>query len=167
VDFELPGDQDPRRHEVRDWLARHPRPSGRQLAEAGWVVPHWPPPYGLNADPVRQLLIEEEFARSGVGRPSNPIGIGWAGPTILMAGTEAQKARYLWPALSGEEYWCQLFSEPDAGSDLASLTTNAVLDGDEWVVNGSKIWTSGGHLAKWGILLARTDPDAPKRKGIS
>ncbi len=167
MDFELPSDEDPRRQEVRDWLAGHSHPAGRDLAEAGWVVPHWPPPYGSNANPVHQLIIEEEFARAGVGRPSNPIGIGWAGPTILVAGTEAQKARYLWPALSGEEFWCQLFSEPDAGSDLASLSTSAVLDGEEWVVNGAKIWTSGAHLAKLGILLARTDPDAPKRKGIS
>ena len=167
MDFELPTDDDPRRQEIRGWLASHPKPSGRELAEAGWVVPHWPPPYGLDADPVRQLIIDEELTRAGVGRPPNPIGIGWAGPTILMAGSEDQKARYLWPALAGEEFWCQLFSEPDAGSDLASLSTGAVLDGDQWIVNGSKIWTSGGHLAQYGILLARTDPDAPKRKGIS
>jgi alkylation response protein AidB-like acyl-CoA dehydrogenase len=167
MDFELASDDDPRRVAVRSWLAEHPSPTGRQLAEAGYVVPHWPAPFGLDADPVHQLIIEEEFRRAGVGRPTNPIGIGWAAPTILMAGSEAQKERYLWPALAGEEFWCQLFSEPEAGSDLASLTTRAVRDGDEWVVNGSKIWTSGGHLAKFGILLARTDPDAPKRKGIS
>jgi alkylation response protein AidB-like acyl-CoA dehydrogenase len=167
VDFDIAPDDDPRRAEVREWLARHPRPSGRQLAEAGLVVPHWPRPYGIDADPVHQLIIDEELRAAGVSRPSNPIGIGWAAPTLLMAGTDAQKERYLWPALSGEEFWCQLFSEPDAGSDLASLTTRAELDGDEWVVNGSKIWTSGGHLARFGILLARTNPDAPKRKGIS
>ena len=167
MDFELASDDDPRRRELRRWLAEHPAPSGRQLAEAGWVVPHWPAPYGLEADPVHQLIIDEEFARAGVARPTNPIGIGWAGPTILMAGSEAQKERYLWPALAGEEFWCQLFSEPDAGSDLASLSTHAVRDGEEWVVNGSKIWTSGAHLARFGILLARTNPDQPKRKGIS
>jgi alkylation response protein AidB-like acyl-CoA dehydrogenase len=167
MDFELAADDDPRRLAVRSWLAEHPAPSGRELAEAGYVVPHWPAPYGLDADPVHQLIIDEELRRAGVGRPTNPIGIGWAAPTILMAGSEAQKERYLWPALSGEEFWCQLFSEPDSGSDLASLSTKAVRDGDEWVVNGTKIWTSGGHLAKFGILLARTDPDAPKRKGIS
>ena len=167
MDFDIAPEDDPRRLAVRSWLAEHPAPSGRQLAEAGWVVPHWPAPYGLDADPVHQLIIDEEFARAGVARPNNPIGIGWAAPTILMAGTEEQKERYLMPALAGEEFWCQLFSEPDSGSDLASLKTRAVRDGDEWVVNGSKIWTSGGHLAGFGILLARTNPDAPKRKGIS
>jgi alkylation response protein AidB-like acyl-CoA dehydrogenase len=167
VDFELAPDDDPRRVAVRAWLADHPRPTGRQLAEAGWVVPHWPPPYGLDADPVHQLIVDEELNRAQVARPNNPIGIGWAAPTILMAGTEAQKERYLWPALAAEEFWCQLFSEPDAGSDLAALRTQARRDGDEWVVNGSKIWTSGAHRASLGILLVRTNPDAPKRRGIS
>jgi len=167
VDFELPGEDDPRREELRAWLAEHPSPTWRQLAEAGLVVPHWPHPYGLGADPVHQLIVDDELRRAGVSRPTNPIGIGWAAPTILMAGTEEQKERYLWPALAGEEFWCQLFSEPDAGSDLASLTTRAERDGDRWVINGSKIWTSGAHLAKFGILLARTNPTAPKRKGIS
>ena len=100
-------------------------------------------------------------------RPDNPIGIGWAAPTIQLAGTEAQKQRYLRPIFTGEEFWCQMFSEPDAGSDLASLGTRAVRDGDEYVVNGSKTWTSGAHMAKFGILIARTDPDLPKHKGIS
>jgi 3-oxochol-4-en-24-oyl-CoA dehydrogenase len=167
VDFERPADDDPRRLEVRRWLADHPRPTGRQLAEAGYVVPHWPRPWGLDADPVLQLIVDDELARAGVRRPSNPIGIGWAGPTILMAGSQAQKDRYLMPALAGEEFWCQLFSEPDAGSDLASLTTRAVRDGDVYVVNGQKVWTSGAHVAQLGILIARTDPDAPQHKGIS
>jgi alkylation response protein AidB-like acyl-CoA dehydrogenase len=167
VDVDLAPDDDPRRATVRAWLQRNPRPSGRQLAEAGYVVPHWPPPYGLDAEAVHQLIIDEELARAGVRRPSNPIGIGWAAPTILQAGTEAQKARYLWPALAGEEYWCQLFSEPDAGSDLAGLTTAAARDGDGWIVNGSKIWTSGAHLARYGILIARTDPGVSKHRGIS
>lgn len=167
MDFELPFDDDPRRLAVRSWLSSNPTPTGRQLAEAGYVVPHWPAPYGIDADPVDQLIIDEELRRAGVHRPTNPIGIGWAAPTILMAGSELQKERYLWPALAGEEFWCQLFSEPDAGSDLASLNTRAVRDGDEWVVTGTKIWTSGAHLAKFGILLARTDPGAAKRRGIS
>lgn len=167
MDFEVASEDDPRRLEVRDWLAGHPRPDGRTLAEAGFVVPHWPPPWGRDADPVHQLIIDEELARAGVSRPVNPIGIGWAAPTILMAGTDAQKERYLWPALSGEERWCQLFSEPEAGSDLASLRTTARRDGDEWVVDGSKIWTSGAHVSDFGILLARTDSDAPPRRGIS
>ncbi len=152
---------------MRAWLAAHPDPTGRELAEAGYVVPHWPAPYGLDADPVHQLIIDEELAAAGVRRPVNPIGIGWAAPTILLAGTEEQKQRWLWPALAGEETWCQLFSEPDSGSDLASLSTRAVRDGDEWVVNGSKIWTSGAHLSRWGILIARTDPEVPKHRGIS
>jgi alkylation response protein AidB-like acyl-CoA dehydrogenase len=167
MDFELPPDDDPRRLAVREWLAAHPNPTGRQLAEAGYVAPHWPAPWGLDADPVHQLIIDDELKAAGVRRPSNQIGIGWGGPTILHAGTQAQKDRYLFPLLAGEEIWCQLFSEPEAGSDLAGLRTRAVLDGDEFVVNGQKIWTSMGHISKFGILIARTDPDAPKHKGIS
>jgi len=167
VDFELPGEDDPRRVEVRRWLEEHPNPTGEQLARAGYVAPHWPKPWGLEADPVHQLIIDDELRRAGVRRPQNMIGIGWAGPTILAAGTEEQKERYLMPLLSGEEIWCQLFSEPEAGSDLASLATRAVRDGDEWVVNGQKIWTSLAHHSRFGILIARTDPDAPKHRGIS
>jgi len=167
VDFELPADDDPRRREVRAWLAEHPTPTGRELAEAGYVAPHWPRPWGLDADPIHQLIIDDELKRAGVRRPSNMIGIGWGGPTILHAGTQAQKDRYLFPLLAGEEIWCQLFSEPEAGSDLASLRTRAVRDGDEWVVNGQKIWTSMGHLARFGILIARTDPEATKHNGIT
>jgi alkylation response protein AidB-like acyl-CoA dehydrogenase len=167
VDLLTPVADDPRRAAVRAWLAEHPAPSGRELAEAGYVAPHWPPPYGLGADPEHQLLIDDELDRAGVRRPANPIGIGWAGPTLIYAGTDAQRERYLLPMLAGEEIWCQLFSEPGAGSDLAGLSTRAVRDGDEWVVNGQKIWTSGAQLARFGILIARTDPDAPKHKGIS
>jgi alkylation response protein AidB-like acyl-CoA dehydrogenase len=167
VDFDLPGDDDPRRQEVRDWLAAHPSPSGKDLAEAGYVTPHWPRPWGLDADPILQILIDEELARAGVHRPPNQIGIGWAGPTILAAGSQEQKDRYLFPILSGEEFWCQLFSEPGSGSDLASLRTTAVRDGDSYVINGSKVWTSIAHVSKFGILIARTDPDAPKQRGIS
>ena len=167
MDFELPAEDDPRRARVRDWIGEHPSPTGDTLARAGYVVPHWPPPYGLNADPIHQLIIDNELARAGIRRPGNPIGIGWAAPTILLAGSDAQKERYLWPALAGEEIWCQLFSEPDAGSDLAGLTTRAQRDGDCYVVDGSKIWTSGAHNSTFGILLARTDPDAPKHRGIS
>jgi alkylation response protein AidB-like acyl-CoA dehydrogenase len=167
MDFDLPADDDPRRLAVRTWLAEHPSPSGRDLAEGGWVVPHWPAPFGFGADPIHQLVIDEEFDRAGVRRPSNPIGIGWAGPTILLAGTDWQKETFLPRILSGEDYWCQLFSEPDSGSDLASLATRAERDGDDYIVNGSKIWTSGGHYSKYGILIARTNPDAPKHRGIS
>jgi alkylation response protein AidB-like acyl-CoA dehydrogenase len=165
--FELPGDDDPTRQAVRRWLDEHPKPTGRQLAEAGYVAPHWPRPWGLDADAVQQLVIDDELRRAGVARPANVIGIGWAGPTIIHAGTDAQKERYLVPLLAGEEIWCQLFSEPGAGSDLANLGTRAVRDGDEWVVNGQKVWTSLAHQSQFGILIARTDPDAPKHKGVS
>jgi alkylation response protein AidB-like acyl-CoA dehydrogenase len=167
VDFALPPDDDPRRTTVRAWLAAHPRPTPRQLAEGGYVAPHWPEPWGLGADPTAQLIVDDELRRAGVRRPENTIGIGWAGPTILRAGSDAQKERYLRPLLAAEEIWCQLFSEPGAGSDLASLTTRAERDGDEWVVNGQKVWTSYAHVAQFGILLARTDPDAPRHRGIS
>ncbi len=167
MDFALPGADDPRRVEIRAWLERHPAPTGRELAERGLVAPHWPVPYGLGADPTHQLVVDDELRRAGVRRPDNQIGIGWAGPTILHAGTEAQKERFLLPILSGEEVWCQLFSEPGAGSDLASLTTRAELDGDEWVVHGGKVWTSYAHRASYGILLARSEPDAPTHQGIS
>ncbi len=116
---------------------------------------------------MAQLVIDDEMRRAGVRRPSNQIGIGWAGPTLIHAGSEAQKERYLRPLLAAEEIWCQLFSEPGAGSDLAALSTRAVRDGDEWVVNGQKVWTSFAHMASLGILLARTDPDVPKHSGIS
>lgn len=167
MDFEFPPQDDPRRQQVRSWLAEHPHPSGEELAAAGYVAPHWPRPWGLDADPVHQLIIDEELTRAEVTRPNNAIGIGWAGPTILMAGTDEQKHRFLGPILSGAEFWCQLFSEPDSGSDLASLSTSAMRDGDDYVINGSKIWTSGGHHAKFGILIARTNPDAAKHRGIS
>ncbi len=167
MDFELPPHDDPRRLAVRDWLADNPTPSGRQLAEAGYVAPHWPKPWGLDADPIHQILVDEELKAAGVKRPGNTIGIGWAGPTIIHGGSEAQKERYLFPLLAGEEIWCQLFSEPGSGSDLASLTTRAVRDGDEWVVTGQKIWTSLAQFSKFGILIARTDPEAPKHEGIS
>ena len=167
MDELLPGNDDPRRLVIREWLAKHPNPTNVQLAESGYVAPHWPEPWGLGADPVHQLIIDDELSRAGVSRPSNQIGIGWAAPTIIFAGTQEQKDRYVMPALTAEEIWCQLFSEPGAGSDLASLSTRAVRDGDEWIVNGQKVWTTGAHYSKFGILIARTDPDAPKHKGIS
>jgi alkylation response protein AidB-like acyl-CoA dehydrogenase len=167
VDFDLPGHDDPRRIAVREWVAANPRPSGRRLAEAGYVAPHWPRPWGLDADPIHQLVIEDELRRARVVKPVNPIGIGWAGPTLIHAGTGEQQQRYLLPMLSGEELWCQLFSEPRAGSDLANLETRAVRDGDTYVVSGQKIWTTLAHQARFGILVARTDPDVAKHQGIS
>jgi alkylation response protein AidB-like acyl-CoA dehydrogenase len=167
MDFELPGADDRVRDACRRWLEAHPTPSPDDLARSGYVAPHWPAPYGLDAAPIEQLVIDDELRRAGVRRPANPIGIGWAGPTILHAGTETQQQRYLPPMLSGRELWCQLFSEPGAGSDLAGLQTRAERDGDAYVVNGSKIWTSLAHVAKFGILLARTDPAAERHRGIS
>ncbi len=167
MDFELPPADDPRRLVVRAWLAEHPTPTGRELAEAGYVAPHWPRPWGVDADPIHQIVIDEELAAAGVRRPGNTIGIGWAGPTLIHGGTDAQRERYLFPLLAGEEIWCQLFSEPGSGSDLASLTTRAVRDGDEWVITGQKIWTSLAQFSAFGILIARTDPDATKHEGIS
>ena len=167
MDFELPPEDDPRRLEVRAWLADHPNPSGAQLAEAGYVVPHWPRPWGLDADPLHQLIVDDELKRASVQRPINPIGTGHCGPMLVLYGSEEQKQRYIPPMLSGDEIWCQLFSEPEAGSDLANVGTRALRDGDEYVVNGQKIWTSLAHQAQFGILLARTSPDAPKHDGLS
>ncbi|MHB8263712.1 MAG: acyl-CoA dehydrogenase family protein [Acidimicrobiales bacterium] len=167
MDIILPGEDYPTRRQCRAWLAEHPDPSPRELAESGYVAPHWPRPWGFDASAIDQLVIDEELKRASVQRPQNRIAIGWAGPTIIYAGTEDQKERYLLPLLAGEEIWCQLFSEPDSGSDLASLSTRAVRDGDEWIVTGQKIWTTFAHQAKFGILLARTDPDVPKHEGIS
>ena len=157
MDLSLPGAEDPRRQVMRDWLEANPSPSARKLAEAGYVAPHWPAPWGLGADPIHQLIIDDELRRSGGRRPENAIGIGWAGPTIIHAGTQEQQDRYLLPLLAGEEIWCQLFSEPDAGSDLANLSTRATRDGDTYVVNGQKIWTSYAHAAAFGILICPMD----------
>ncbi len=167
MDFDLPPHDDPRRLEIRRWIAEHPEPTADELHDAGLVVPHWPAPYGIEADPMHQLIIDDELTAAGVSRPSNAIGIGWAAPTILVAGTDDQKRRFLDDIFTARSIYCQLFSEPDAGSDLAALSTRAERDGDEYVVNGSKIWTSGGHHSDFGILIARTDPEAPKHKGIS
>ncbi|CCM64408.1 acyl-CoA dehydrogenase family protein [Candidatus Microthrix parvicella] len=149
------------------WLADHPSPAARQLADAGLIAPDWPRPWGLGADPHLQLVITEELAAADVAVPDSAIGMGWAGPTILAGGTEAQHRRWLPGILDGTEMWTQLFSEPDAGSDLASLRTTAERDGDQYVVNGQKIWSTWANRSQWGILLARTDPTVAKHQGIS
>jgi len=140
------------------------------LHEAGYLAPGWPVEYGGGGlSPVEQVIIAEEFTRAGVptGGPNDTFGIQMLGNTLLLMGTDEQKAHYLARILSGEDTWCQGYSEPNAGSDLGSLGLRAQLDGDQWVLNGQKIWTSAGHLADHIFTLARTDPDAPKHKGIS
>ncbi|GAA2055264.1 acyl-CoA dehydrogenase [Williamsia deligens] len=138
----------------------------RALADSGYLMPHWPRPYGLGAGPALQLLVDDELDRAGVARPDIVIA-GWAIPTILEHGTDEQRDRFVAPTLAGDITWCQLFSEPEAGSDLAALRTKAVRTDGGWLLTGQKIWTSEAHNADWAICLARTDPDAPKHKGIS
>src|ERR1700757_4598021 len=171
------------RDELRAWLADHDpgrEPDGedanyewrvdfqRALARDGWAAVHWPPEYGGRGGPLTpSAFFLEELARAGAPLPANVLGLLLAGPTIMSWGTPEQKERYLTPILSAEEIWCQGFSEPDAGSDLASLKTRAVRDGEEWVVTGQKVWTSAAQYSKWCMLVARTDSDAPKHKGLT
>ena len=124
---------------------------------------------GLGLNPGLQKIVQERLAKAGAPHPypRNPIGYGMGAPTVFTHGSEEQRARYLRPLFTGEEVWCQLFSEPGAGSDVASLATRAVRDGDEWVVNGQKVWTTLAHLARFGMLVARTDPSQPKHKGMT
>jgi alkylation response protein AidB-like acyl-CoA dehydrogenase len=167
------------RKQVRAWLEqnlpREPiqtldehRAWHRRLHEAGYLGMGWPREYGgAGARPMEQAIVADEMARASAPAPTNGLGLGIVGPTIVVHGTEAQKRRYLRKILTAEEMWCQLYSEPNAGSDLASLRTSAVDQGDHFLVNGQKIWTSGGAVADWGLLLARTDPKVPKHKGIT
>jgi alkylation response protein AidB-like acyl-CoA dehydrogenase len=173
MELELPPDAVEAADRLRAFVAEH-APGGRypgdwnsQLARAGYVAPHWPRPWGVEASPFEQLAIDEVLRELQVPRPMNPIGIGWAGPTLLVAGSDAQQQQWLPGILDGSDLWCQLFSEPGAGSDLASLTTRAVRDGDEYVVSGQKVWTTLAHVARFGILLARTEPDAEPHKGVT
>ena len=183
------------RAEARDWLDAHAVPKGhpddfsaglwtdaydentyiarcrewqRTLFEGGWAGITWPKGHGgRGGRPIEQVIFNQEQARYGVSNGAFMISIGMAGPTILAHGTDDQRDRFLPPMLRGDELWCQLFSEPGAGSDLANLATRAERDGDEWVVNGQKVWTSSPDRARWGMLLARTDADVPKHRGIS
>jgi alkylation response protein AidB-like acyl-CoA dehydrogenase len=140
----------------------------RTLYDGGWAGITWPSEYGgRGGTPVQQVIFDEEQARFDVSVGTFANGIGVGGPILITYGTEAQKSRYLKPMLRGDEIWCQLFSEPEAGSDLAGLRTRAVRDGDEFVVNGQKVWNSGAHYSDWAILLARTNIDVPKHRGIS
>jgi alkylation response protein AidB-like acyl-CoA dehydrogenase len=173
------------RDDFRAWLADNPPPPDpgdvsdearnawraawqRQLYDGGWAAPGWPAEYGGRGATLTQGAIYfEEIGRARVPLPANVLGILLGGPTLMVWGTDEQKDRYLAPILSAEEIWCQGFSEPDAGSDLAGLKTKAVKDGDDWVVTGQKVWTSGAQYAKWCMLVARTDGDAPKHKGLT
>lgn len=140
------------------------------LYREGYLAVGWPKEYGgAGLSQLEQVVLAEEFTRAGVpsGGPNDAFGIQMLGNTLIRWGTEEQKKRFLPRILSGEDRWCQGYSEPNAGSDLANLACRAVLDGDEWVINGQKIWTSAGHLANWIFVLTRTDPEAPKHKGIS
>ncbi|QKG19954.1 acyl-CoA dehydrogenase [Actinomadura verrucosospora] len=141
-------------------------PRRARLAEAGLVAPHYPAPYGLAAGPGEQSVIAEEFARRGLHQPTTVIG-EWVLPTLLAHGRPEQQERFVMPTLRGEIVWCQLFSEPGAGSDLAALSTRAARVPGGWSLTGQKVWTSGAHEADWGVCLARTDPDAPKHRGLS
>ncbi|HEU5323983.1 MAG TPA: acyl-CoA dehydrogenase family protein, partial [Methylomirabilota bacterium] len=160
LEANLPRDEPKTLDERREWH--------RRLYAAGYVGMGWPRAYGgRGASPMQQAIAADEMARVNAPAPINALGISIVGPTIIVHGTEAQKQRYLRSILAAEELWCQLYSEPNAGSDLASLRTSAEDRGDHFVVNGQKIWTSGGLIADRGLLLARTDPRAPKHRGIS
>ncbi|MDN4163010.1 acyl-CoA dehydrogenase [Nocardioides abyssi] len=170
LEVDLEGRDAAVRDEVRatvEQVAARPEEERRAgLVDTGYLMPHWPAPYGIGADAVTQIVIDTELARAGVTRPDIVIA-GWALPTILEHGTDAQRERFVEPSLRGELVWCQLFSEPGSGSDLASLRTRAEKVEGGWRLTGQKVWTSVADRADWGICLARTDPDAPQHQGIS
>ncbi len=170
VDVDLGSLDEPIRPDVRTAAERIAAlPAGDQraaLVETGYLTPHWPAPYGLAADPVTQVVIDQELGRAGVTRPDLVIA-GWAVPTILQHGTDEQRDRFVRPSLLGELVWCQLFSEPGSGSDLASLRTKATRVEGGWSLSGQKVWSSVAERADWAICLARTDPDVPQHQGIT
>jgi len=140
----------------------------KKVSERGWVAPHWPKEYGgAGMSSMEQFILKQELSRAEAPDPGSNGGVAQLGSTLLVHGTEEQKKKFLPKTLSGEYLWAQGYSEPGAGSDLASLQTRAVRDGDEFVINGQKLWTSAGHKSNWIYMLVRTDPDAPKHRGIS
>ncbi len=171
------------RDELRSWLTENDagvppetedehyawrRDFQRRLAAGGWASVHWPREYGgRGATLTQSAIFFEELGRAGAPLPANVLGLLLAGPTIMIWGTQEQKDRYLAPIVTGDEIWCQGFSEPEAGSDLAALKTRAVRHGDEWLVTGQKVWTSGAQFSKWCMLVARTDQQAAKHKGLT
>lgn len=170
VELDLEGRDEAVRADVRETVERIaglPAEERRAaFVETGYLTPHWPAPYGLGADAVTQIVIDQELARAELTRPDIVIA-GWALPTILEHGTDEQREQFVTPSLLGDLVWCQLFSEPGAGSDLASLRTKAEKVDGGWRLTGQKVWNSVAERADWGICLARTNPDAPKHKGIS
>ncbi len=167
---DLPAEAEAMRTELRTFLAEvKALPAAEQrarLVDAGYITPSWPRPWGRDAGALELLVIEEEFRAAKVLRPGIMVG-AWALPNLIVHGTRAQQDRWILPTLRGEIFWCQLFSEPGAGSDLASLSTRATRIEGGWLLNGQKVWTSGAKEAQWGICLARTDPEKPKHDGIS
>lgn len=169
MDFNLPAEDDPRRAEVRKWFDENPKPTYAQMAKRGYVVPHWPAPWGLSAEPELQLIIDQEIERAGIVPPAkvNAIAVNQCGQSVATYGTKEQQHKFLPSALACESRWCMLFSEPSGGSDVAAVRTTARREGDHYVVNGQKIWNSNAHKAHVGVLVARTDSSAPKHKGLS
>jgi 3-oxochol-4-en-24-oyl-CoA dehydrogenase len=167
---ELPEESEPLRREIQALVAEVAAADDGErrarLVDLGLLVPHWPPPWGRGSGPLEQLVIDEELLAANIHRPHLAVG-AWALPTIIAHGTETQQQRWVGPTLRGELVWCQLFSEPGAGSDLAALSTRATRVEGGWVIDGQKVWTSLAMRADWGICLARTDPDAAKHEGIT
>jgi alkylation response protein AidB-like acyl-CoA dehydrogenase len=162
------------RQDVRAWIAEHWDPDQSlvewrsKLADSGWGNPTWPTEwYGRGLPDSMGPVVAEELRRAGVPAVATGSGMSLAAPTMLNWGSDDLKRRHLRSIVTGEKKWCQLFSEPSNGSDLAGLTTRAVQDGEEWIINGQKVWTTGAHQSDWAILLARTDPDVPKHRGIT
>jgi alkylation response protein AidB-like acyl-CoA dehydrogenase len=190
VDLRFSAEDEAFRSEVRDWLAEHLvgefaelRGAGgpgrehegfdtrlaweRLLGEHGWIGLGWPAPHGRGLPLMQQVIFHEEYARADAPHRVNHVGENLLAPTIVALGSEEQKARFLPPIAAGDELWCQGYSEPDAGSDLANVQTRAIRDGDDWVITGQKVWTSLAHVADWCFVIARTEPDSKRHAGLS